>query len=158
GLAATPVPVPETVHAVLAARLDRLPAAAKALLQMAAVIGSEVPLPLLQALAEQPEDTVQQGLAPLQAAQVLYETRLVPERVYTFKHALTQEVAYGSLLQEQRRTLHARVVEALEALAPERGAAQVERLAHHALRGEMWGKAVTYCQQAGTRAWDRAAF
>lgn len=156
-LAATPSPVPETVQAVLAARLDRLPAVTKDLLQRAAVIGLEVPLPLLQTLAALPEDTVQQSLAHLQATQVLYETRLLPERVYTFKHALTQEVAYGSLLQGQRRMLHARVVEAIEALAPEQGAEQVERLAHHALRGEVWDKAVTYCQQAGAMAHDRAA-
>src|SRR5712691_4133657 len=74
------------------------------------------------------------------------------------KHALTHEVAYGSLLLERRRVLHARLVEALEVLAPDRVAEQVERLAHHALRGEVWDKAVTYCQQAGTRASDRAAF
>ncbi len=157
-LATMPVPVPETVYAVLAARMDRLPAAAKALLQTAAVIGPEVPVPLVQALAEWSEDTLQQGLAHLQAAEFLYETRLVPERAFTFKHALTQEVAYGSLLQERRRALHARIVEALEALAGERRGEQVERLAHHALRGEVWAKAVTYCQQAGARAWDRAAF
>jgi len=150
-------PVPETVHAVLAARMDRLPAAAKVLLQTAAVIGPEVPVPLVQALAELPEDALQRGLAHLQAAELLYETRLVPERVYTFKHALTHEVAYGSLLLERRRALHARIVEALEALAPERGAEQVERLAHHALRGEVWDKAVPYCQQAGARAHERAA-
>src|SRR5438128_7511177 len=76
----------------------------------------------------------------------------------TFKHALTHEVAYGSLLLERRRVLHARLVEALEVLAPDRVAEQVERLAHHALRGEVWDKAVTYCQQAGAKAYDRAAF
>jgi predicted ATPase len=67
-------------------------------------------------------------------------------------------VAYGSLLLERRRGLHARLVEALEALAPEQGAEQVDRLAYHALRGEVWDKAVTYCQQAGARANDRAVF
>ena len=67
-------------------------------------------------------------------------------------------MAYSSLLLERRRGLHGRIVEALEALAPERVAEQVERLAHHALRGEVWDKAVTYCQQAGARAFDRAAF
>ena len=67
-------------------------------------------------------------------------------------------MAYSSLLLERRRVLHARLVEALEALAPDRVAEQVERLAHHALRGEVWDKAVTYCQQAGARAYDRAAF
>ena len=150
--------VPETVQAVLAARLDRLPPAAKRLLQIAAVLGMDVAFPLLQALAEQPEEHLQQNLAHLQAAEFLYETRLFPEPEYTFKHALTQEVAYSSLLQERRRVLHARIVEAFETLAPERVAEQVERLAHHALRGEVWDKAVTYCQQAGARANDRAAF
>jgi tetratricopeptide (TPR) repeat protein len=67
-------------------------------------------------------------------------------------------VAYGNLLLERRRGLHARLVETLEALTPERVAEQIERLAYHAVRGEVWGKAVTYCQQAGARANDRAAF
>ena len=107
------IQVPATVQAILAARIDRLPAEEKHLLQTAAVIGTEVPLPLLQAIAELPEDVLHRGLAHLQAAEFLYETRLFPEREYTFKHALTHEVAYGSLLQEQRRVLHARIVEAL---------------------------------------------
>jgi class 3 adenylate cyclase/tetratricopeptide (TPR) repeat protein len=152
------IQVPATVQAVLAARIDRLPPEEKQLLQTAAVIGTEVPLPLLQAIAELPEAALHRGLAHLQAAEFLYETRLFPEPEYTFKHALTHEVAYGSLLLERRRGLHAHIVGALEALAPERVAEQVERLAHHALRGEVWDKAVTYCQQAGARAWDRAAF
>ena len=75
-----------------------------------------MPLPLLQAIAEVPEEALHRGLTHLQAAEFLYETRLFPEREYTFKHALTHEVAYGSLLQERRRALHARIVEALEAL------------------------------------------
>jgi class 3 adenylate cyclase/tetratricopeptide (TPR) repeat protein len=150
--------VPARVQAVLAARIDRLPPEEKRLLQTAAVIGHEVPLPLLQTIADLPEEALHRDLAHLQAAEFLYETRLFPEPEYTFKHALTHEVAYGSLLLERRRVLHARIVEALEALAPDRVAAQVERLAHHALRGEVWDKAVTYCQQAGARARDRAAF
>src|SRR5262249_31474308 len=123
--------VPTTVQAVLAARIDRLPPEEKRLLQIAAVVGTEVPLPLLQAIAEGGEAALHHGLMHLQAAEFLYETRLFPEREYTFKHALTHEVAYGSLLLERRRVLHARVVEALEALAPERVDEQVERLAHH---------------------------
>jgi tetratricopeptide (TPR) repeat protein len=150
--------VPATVQAVLAARIDRIPPEEKRLLQTAAVIGTEVPLPLLQAIADMPEAALHRGLAHLQAAEFLYETRLFPEPAYTFKHALTHEVAYNSLLLERRRGLHARIVEALEGLADDRGAEQVERLAHHALRGEVWDKAVTYCQQAGARAWDHAAF
>ena len=87
----------------------------------------------------------------------LYETRLFPDREYTFKHALTHEVAYGSLLQDQRRTLHRRIVAALEGLAPDQGADHVERLAHHALRSEVWDKAVAYARQAGARAMSRSA-
>ena len=145
------------MQAVLAARIDRLPPEEKRLLQTAAVIGTEVPLPLLQAIAELPEAALHRGLAHLQAAEFLYETRLFPEREYTFKHALTHEVAYGSLLQERRRVLHARIVEALEALAGDRVAEQVERLAHHALRGEVWDKALAYCRQAGEKAMARSA-
>ena len=155
GLAATPVP--ETVHAVLAARIDQLPTAAKDLLQTGAVIGPEVPVPLLQAMTELPEDTLQRCLAHLQTAELLYETRLVPEQVYTFKHALTHEVAYGSLLQERRCALHARIVEALEAGTRDQVGVEVEHLAHHALRGEVWDKAVIYCRQAGAQALARSA-
>ena len=88
------IQVPATVQAVLAARIDRLPPEEKRLLQTAAVIGMEVPLPLLQAIAELPEEALHRGLAHLQAAEFLYETRLFPEHAYTFKHALTHEVAY----------------------------------------------------------------
>jgi class 3 adenylate cyclase/tetratricopeptide (TPR) repeat protein len=149
--------VPATVQAVLAARIDRLPPEEKRLLQTAAVIGTEVPLPLLQAIVELPEDAVHRGLTHLQAAEFLYETRLFPDRVYTFKHALTHEVAYGGLLHERKRALHASIVEALEALTPDRIAEQVEQLAHHALRGEVWDKALAYCRQAGEKALARSA-
>jgi class 3 adenylate cyclase/tetratricopeptide (TPR) repeat protein len=152
------MPVPATVQAVLAARIDRLPPEDKRLLQTAAVIGTDVPLSLLRTIADVPEADLHRGLARLQAAEFLYETRLFPEQEYTFKHALTHGVAYGSLLLERRRGLHARIVRAIEVLAPERLAEHIERLAHHALRGEVWDKAVPYCQQAGARAYDRAAF
>jgi class 3 adenylate cyclase/tetratricopeptide (TPR) repeat protein len=152
------VQVPSTVQAVLAARIDRLPPEEKQLLQTAAVIGHEVPLALIQAVAEMPETQLRLGLTHLQAAEFLYETRLFPEHEYTFKHALTQQVAYETLLQERRRALHTRIVEALEALAGERGAEQAERLAHHALRGEVWDKALAYCRQAGEKAMVRSAY
>jgi DNA-binding winged helix-turn-helix (wHTH) protein/class 3 adenylate cyclase/tetratricopeptide (TPR) repeat protein len=149
--------LPDTIQAVLAARIDRLRPTEKRLLQTAAVIGHEVPLCLLQALADLSEDTLQHALGRLQAGEFLYERRLVPECAYAFKHALTHEVAYDSLLQERRRRLHARIVEALEEVAGERMAEQVERLAHHALRGEVWDKAVTYGRQAGEKAAARSA-
>src|SRR5262249_12097700 len=130
----------------------------KCLLQTAAVMGTEVPLGLLQAVMDLPEGAIRLDLTHLQNAEFLYEASLFPELVYTFKHALTLEVAYGSLLQEQRRTLHARIVEAIEALYADRLVEQVERLAYHAQRGEVWDKAVPYCRQAGAKAFARAAF
>jgi tetratricopeptide (TPR) repeat protein len=150
--------VPATVQAVLAARIDRLPAVEKRLLQTAAVIGNEIPLPLLQTIAELPEEALHRGLTHLQAAEFLYETRLFPEPEYTFKHALTHEVAYGSLLQERRQTLHAHIAKALERLSAEQLAEQVERLAHHAFRGALWDKALVYCRQAGEKAMLRSAY
>jgi tetratricopeptide (TPR) repeat protein len=152
------IQVPPTVQAVLAARIDRLPPEDKQLLQTAAVVGTEVPWLLLQAIAELPAAAVHGGLAHLQAAEFLYETQLFPEHAYTFKHALTHEVAYGSLLLERRRALHARIVESLEDLARERLGEQVERLAYHALRGEVWAKALAYCRQAGEKALAQSAY
>jgi tetratricopeptide (TPR) repeat protein len=153
-----PLAVPETIEAVLAARIDRLPPVEKRLLQTAAVIGMAVPVPLLQAVTDLAAAELHIHLGHLQTAEFLFETGRLPAAAYTFKHALTHEVTYGSLLQERRRVLHAHIVEALEAQAPERVVEQVERLAHHALQGEVWDKAVTYGQQAGARAYDRAAF
>ncbi len=108
--------------------------------------------PLLLAIADAPEEALRRGIAHLQAAEFLYETRLFPDLEYTFKHALTHEVAYGGLLHERRRDLHARIVEVLERRSRDRVAEQVERLAHHALRGELGEKAVAYLRQAGLRA------
>jgi tetratricopeptide (TPR) repeat protein len=146
------------VQALLAARIDRLPPDDKRLLQTAAVIGTEVPWPLLQAIADTADEALYRSLAHLQAAEFLYEASLFPERAYTFKHALTHEVAYGGLLHERRRALHAGIVEALEALAGDRVDDQVERLAQHALRGEVWEKALTYGRQAGDKAQTRSAY
>src|SRR5262249_22313055 len=128
GQALADIQVPATVQAVLAARIDRLPAEAKRLLQTAAVLGTEVSVPLLHAITDMPEAVLQRHLASLQSAEFLYETRLFPEREFTFTHALTHEVAYGSLLLERRRMLHAGIVKALERLAPDCLAEQVERL------------------------------
>jgi tetratricopeptide (TPR) repeat protein len=149
--------VPATVQAVLAARIDRLPPEEKRLLQAGAVIGTEVPFALLQTIAAEPEEVLRRHLARLQAAEFLYETRLFPDLEYTFKHALTHQVTYGSLLQERRRALHARIVEAIEALYPDRLADQVERFASHAFRGEVWDKAVAYLRQAGAKVAARSA-
>ncbi len=138
------IQVPATIQAVLAARIDRLPPEDKTILQTAAVIGKDIPFALLQAVVESSEEALRAGLSRLQIAEFLYETALFPEPEYTFKHALTLEVAYTSLLQERRRTLHARIVEAFETLYPERVAERVNWLAHHAFRGEVWEKALKY--------------
>jgi tetratricopeptide (TPR) repeat protein len=149
--------IPATVQAILAARIDRLAPEAKRLLQAAGVIGTDVPMPLLLAIADSPEEEVRAALAHLQAAEFLYEVRLFPDVEYTFKHALTHEVAYGGLLHERKRVLHARITEAIEQLWIGRVADQAERLAHHALRGELWEKAVAYLHQVGRRAAARGA-
>ena len=121
------------------------------------MIGKDVPFVLLQAIADLSEEELRRDLGHLQAAEFLYETRLFPDLEYTFKHALTHEVAYGSILQERRRTLHARIVEAIERLYPDRLIEQVELLAHHAFQGELWAKAATYLRQAGAKAAVRSA-
>ena len=149
--------MPATVQAILAARIDRLAPEDKRLLQAAAVIGKDVPFALLLAIAELPEEDLRRGLAHLQAAEFLYETSLFPDLEYTFKHALTHEVTYGGLLQERRRDLHARIVDAIETLHRDRLGEQIERLAHHALRGEVREKAVPYLRQAGLKAAARSA-
>jgi tetratricopeptide (TPR) repeat protein len=153
-----PLAVPETIEAVLAARIDRLPPEAKRLLQTAAVMGMAVAVSLLQVVTDLAVAEIHTSLDHLQTAEFLYETGKLPSSVYTFKHALTQEVAYGSLLQERRRVLHERIVEALEVLYANRLAEQVELLAHHALRGAVWNKALTYCRQAGEKAMAQSAY
>ncbi|MBI3636377.1 MAG: AAA family ATPase, partial [Candidatus Rokubacteria bacterium] len=149
--------VPASVQAILAARIDRLPPELKRLLQAASVVGKDVPVTLLEAIADVKDDDLRRALGELQTAEFIYETRLFPDLEYTFKHALTHEVAYGSVLQERRRALHAAIVGAIERLHADRLVEQVEVLAHHAARGGDSAKAATYLHQAGTRAAARSA-
>ena len=151
------VQVPATVQAVLAARIDRLRPEDKTLLQTASVIGKDVPLPLLRAIVEPTTADLDAAIGRLQGAEFLYEASLFPDPEYTFKHALTHDVAYGSLLQDRRRALHARIMATIERLYADRLAEHVERLAHHAFRGDLWEKAVTYLRQAGVKALARSA-
>ena len=152
------IQVPPTVQAMLAARIDRLPPEDKRLLQISSVVGKDVPFALLESVSDLPEEALRRGLDHLQAAEFLYETRLFPDHEYTFKHALTHEVTYASLLHERRRTTHARIMEAIETLHAGRLIEHVERLGHHAVRGEMWEKALHYLRQAGLKALDRSAY
>ena len=153
----TEIQVPATVQAILSARIDRLSPAEKRLLQSAAVIGKDVAFPLLAAIAEEGDEDLRRGLAHLQAAEFLYEVRLFPEAEYTFKHALTHEVAYTALLQDRRRELHARVLTAMEQLYDERRIEHVDELARHALQAHNWEAAARYCREAAHRARTRDA-
>src|SRR5262245_5129666 len=150
----TSIQVAPTVQAVLAARIDRLAPERKQLLQSAAVIGDTVPFSLLRAVTDLPENDLRARLADLQAAEFLYETSLFPDLEYTFKHGLTCQVAYGSLLTEGRRALHGRIGEAMERVYADRLAERYEKLAHHFARAEQWTRVIEYSALAGRRAED----
>jgi class 3 adenylate cyclase/tetratricopeptide (TPR) repeat protein len=151
------IQVPATVQAIIAARIDRLSPEDKRLLQSAAVIGKDVAGSVLAALAAEGDEDLRRGLARLQAAEFLYEVRLFPEPEYTFKHALTHEVAYAALLHDRRRELHARVLTVMEELYEERRAEHVDELARHALRAHAWEAGARYCVEAASRAGTRGA-
>ncbi len=148
---------PPTVQGVLAARIDRLAPDEKALLQQLAVIGREFPLSLVRQVIPQPEEELYRGLSALQRKGFLYEQPTLPEVEYVFKHALTQEVAYGSLLQERRKALHERTAQAMETLYQAVLEDHYSNLAHHYSRSGNTQKAVDYLQHAGQQAVQRSA-
>jgi class 3 adenylate cyclase/tetratricopeptide (TPR) repeat protein len=154
----TSIQIPATVQTILAARIDRLQPDDKNLLQCAAVIGKDFPYALLKEISGLSEENIHRGLNSLQTSEFLYETHFFPDLEYTFKHALTYEVAYNSLLQERRKYLHATIVAAIERLYPDRIEEQVEVLSRHAVRGELWEKAFVYLKQAGHKAAWRSAY
>jgi predicted ATPase len=150
--------IPATVQGVLAARIDRLAAEEKDLLQTLAVIGKEFPFGLLKMVAEGGEEDLRGRLSHLQAGEFIYEQPAFPEPEYTFKHALTQEVAYGSLLVERRRPLHERTARAIEELYGDRLDEHYGELAHHYGRTENTPKAIEYLYLAGEQAVQRSAY
>jgi class 3 adenylate cyclase/tetratricopeptide (TPR) repeat protein len=152
------IDIPPTVQSILAARIDRLDPDDKRLLQAAAVIGKDFSLRLLYEIARTTHESLARALARLQTAEFVYEIRLFPDSEYIFKHALTHEVAYGSLLAERRRELHARIGEAIEDLYADRLDEHVDRLAYHAFRGELWQRTVRYARRAAERAYGRSAY
>src|SRR5262245_3921461 len=157
GLRTDEIRIPSTVQSVVADRIDRLAMEEKRILQTAAVIGVIVPLPLLRAVAELPEDDLRRYVSHLQTAEFLYETNLFPEVEYAFKHALTSEVAYGELIRARRVTLHSQILKAMEERAGDNLQDYLETLAHHAFCGEIWDKAVSYSREAGSKAMGRFA-
>jgi transcriptional regulator with AAA-type ATPase domain len=149
--------VPDTVHDVLAARIAHLSDVDRLILRCAAVVGRDVPLALLRDACEVPSDELSSGLSRLQSAEFLYPTRLGPEPEYTFKHALTYEVAYDGFLEAERRAVHARVAVAIEKLAPETRERRPEILARHYTEAGRHAEAIGYWQRAGQLAVQRSA-
>ena len=149
--------LPATVQGVLAARIDRLPPDEKALLQTLAVIGKEFTLSLLTRVAIQPEEDLLRQLARLQSSEFIYERPAFPDVEYIFKHALTQEVAYNSLLTERRRIVHERAAQAMEETYQHQLEDHYSELAHHYSRSGNTQKAVDYLQLAGEQTVRRSA-
>jgi DNA-binding NtrC family response regulator/predicted ATPase len=150
--------VPATVEETIASRLAGLPPRPRRLLSVAAVIGRDLPLRLLWAVADLDEEALETTMGELRRADFLHES--LPDRggpAYVFRHALVQETAYGAIVPRERASLHVRVLDALEAFDPAHSAEHVERLAHHAVRGEDAARAVHYLLMAGRKAMGRSA-
>ena len=150
--------IPPTVQGILAARIDRLPAEIKDLLQALAVIGREFSLSLIRAVVAKSDDELSGMLNDLQLGEFIYEQPAVGDIEYSFKHALTQEVAFGSVLNERRKELHRRTAAAIESLYAERLEDRYTELAHHYARAGDAAKAVKYMSLAGEQALNRSAF
>jgi class 3 adenylate cyclase/tetratricopeptide (TPR) repeat protein len=153
----TEIHIPPTVHGILASRIDALPASEKGLLQTLAVIGKDFPLNLVRHITASPDDRLEPMLKSLRAGEFIYEQPALGEAEYTFKHALTREVAYNSVLIERRRLLHERTGEAIEALFKDRIDDHLAELAHHYSRTANTRKAVEYLYRAGSQAAARYA-
>jgi class 3 adenylate cyclase/tetratricopeptide (TPR) repeat protein len=150
--------IPTTVQAILASRIDRLPAAEKELLQTLAVIGSEFRLAIARDVIKRPDDELSQMLNVLQLAEFIYEQPAAGEVEYTFRHALTHEVAYNSMLQERRKAIHERVGKSIETLYADSLDDKVSNLAHHYRRSGNTAKAIAYLVRAAEQAHQRSAF
>jgi class 3 adenylate cyclase/tetratricopeptide (TPR) repeat protein len=149
--------LPPTVQGILASRIDRQPSEHKMLLQTLSVIGRESSLGLLRQVASHPDNELQRTLADLQAREFIYEQRATSGVEYVFKHALTQEVAYNSLLIERRKLLHERAAAAMEALYTGRLDDHLSELGRHYQRSGNTAKAIEYLQRAGTQGVARSA-
>jgi predicted ATPase len=149
--------LPETLQAVLASRIDRLPPQSKRLLQRAAVIGKDIPVPLLEAVAGISNAELERELTHLRATELLFETMCCATRTVSFKHALIRETAYQSLLRSTRQEYHHRTAQVLEEHFAETADTQPELLAHHYTEAGLSVQAIPYWQRAGQRAVERSA-
>jgi DNA-binding NtrC family response regulator/tetratricopeptide (TPR) repeat protein len=152
------IELPDTVEDVILARVERLRAAARQVLEVASVVGSDVPMLLLHEVAELPRDRLLEGLQDLRASELLYEVGLTPAQEYAFKHAVIQEVVYRQVSLGRRRALHGQLVDAIERAYGDRLGEHADRLAYHASRGERWERALTYARQAAARARTQSAY
>ena len=150
--------IPPTVQEVIAARIDRLAPQHKALLQAASVVGVEIPPVLLQAITHLPREILVGLLADLERADFVYQDHTASSERFVFRHALTHDVAYSSLLYSTRQALHARLVSAIEDQYRERLEEHIDQLAHHAVHGALWTKAINYLRLAGSKALERSAY
>jgi predicted ATPase len=151
-----PFAIPTTLHASLLARLDRL-ASVRLVAQTGAAIGREFPYTLLRNVSRLPEDELKTALSRLVVAELVFQRGEPPDAVYTFKHALVQDVAHSSLLRSTRQQLHARIAEGLEANSPEMMDTQPELLAQHYAEAWLVEKSVAYWGKAGRRSAARSA-
>ena len=151
-----PLAIPSTLHDSLLARLDRL-ARVKEVAQIGAAIGREFSHTLLVAVADRPEAELQAALDQLISAELVFRHGTPPDATYSFKHALVQDAAYGTLLKSRRQQLHARIAKGLEELFPHESEAQPELLAHHCTQAGLVDQAVTYWHNAAHLALARSA-
>ncbi len=152
------IDIPASVQDVIAARIDRLEPELKDILLTAAVIGRRVPVHLLQSIAGIPAEHLATRLAALQSAEFLYRWSGSDNRVYIFKHALSEEVAYSALAQKTRRELHLRLVDTMETAFKGRLDEHVEELAHHARQAQNWEKSFQYHRDAAKKAHGNSAY
>lgn len=152
------IELPASIQVLVASRIFRLAAADRIVLQLAAVIGRNVPLPLLSMLAPMGSAELAQSLARLQAQEFLFEVQSIPYSEYMFKHAITQRVAYDGVLSVDRKRLHREIISAMERLHQDSLTHHIEALAEHAMRAEEWGIAIRYAREAAARAEERSAY
>ena len=150
--------IPSTIHDVIMARVDSQPEGAKGLLQTGSVAGREFSHHLIKKVTEFSKDELLSHLSVLKDSELLYERGIYPRSNYVFKHALTQEVAYNSLLQKMRTELHEKIGKAIEKIHADRLEELCEMLAYHFLQGEEWQCAYKYCQEAGLKAYSHSAY
>ncbi|MGE5259147.1 MAG: ATP-binding protein [Hyphomicrobiales bacterium] len=152
------VSLPSTIQDVIMARVDSLPEGSKAVLQTGSVVGREFSHDLIQNVGGIAEDALWSHLSALKDAELLYERGIYPQSSYVFKHAITQDVVYNSLLHNKKKGLHQKIGTALEQANPERLDEFYEILAYHFLKGEDWQRAYQYNREAGLKSLAQSAY